>query len=57
MNLVQQLEGLLNYSQGLKQTTIDSALKETIDYYLEWQQQTLKLAQEHYKKGIVSKHS
>ena len=51
MNLASQLEGILEYSEGMKPETRDKALKETTEYYRKWQQRLINSAKEDYRKG------
>ena len=50
MNLASQLEGILEYSEGMKPETRDKALKETVEYYKKYQQKLLDYAEEDYHK-------
>lgn len=51
MNLANQLKGILNNSEGMKPETRDNALRETIEYYQQWQQKLIDNAKEAYEKG------
>ena len=51
MNMVSYVKGILEYSEGMKPKTRDSALKETIQYYRRWEQRLIDQMREDYRKG------
>jgi len=51
MDHVNQIEGILEHSQGMKPKTRDAALKETIEYYRKNQQRLIDSEKERQRKG------